>query len=163
MAVLISSSFFVRPIHWPYSIETRELRMNLVARGSTNFLRVNNTEDADREHHSLPSSLQRKFLVSCHFTPVSLGRRMGALSGRVREGEREAECRGVALTSEGREVGKSLFLISLHLAATESLLPVANPDNNGRARASSCGCYRQDGWMGLHYRCTLNEDDTSKF
>ena len=76
--------------------------------------------------------------------------------------ERETECRGVAPTSEGREVGKSLFLISLHLAATESLLPVANADNNGRARASSCGCHRQDGWMGVHYRCTLNEDDTSQ-
>ena len=89
--MLISSSFFVRPIHYPYSIETRELRMNLVARGSTNFVRANNAEDADREHHSLPSFLPRKFLVSCHFTRVSLGRRIGALSGRVREGERERQ------------------------------------------------------------------------
>ena len=88
---LVVDFFLSHPIHWPYSIETRELRMNLVARGSTNFVRVNNAEDADREHHSLPSSLQRKFLVSCHFTPVSLGRRMGTLSGRVREGGRERE------------------------------------------------------------------------
>lgn len=85
-AVLIPSSFSF--LSAPLALLHRELRMNLVARGSTNFVRVNNAEDADREHHSLPSFLQRKFLVSCHFTPVSLGRRMGALSDKVREGER---------------------------------------------------------------------------
>ena len=144
-AVLIPSSFLSAQL----VLLHRELRMHLVARGSTNFVGVNNAEDADREHHYLPSERVPRVVGVVPFHPGLSGQTDGRTI-RQSEGGREREVRGVAPTSEGREVGKSLFLISLHLTATESLLPgrcafhrrhkTATADDIGRA--SSRGCHR---------------------
>ena len=68
--------------------------MNLVARGSTNFVRVNNAEDADREHHYLPSERVPRVVGVVPFHP-GLSRQTDGRTVRQSEGGRKRERQNV--------------------------------------------------------------------